>query len=308
MQTNKIEVDRNLKELFQFDDSSFPYITALDNYGLWAEHTLTCHWHDSFEIGIVLSGSVEYIIDSVPVFLKKGDAFFVNMNRLHMAIQHDTEENALIQVFVFKPEVLTGNDAGTVYRKFFLPVIGSDIHGCRISPDTADESVIIDTLKKLSAINYQTPEYELECVALLSKVWQHVFRYISDPQNPSIKTKKMPSGRDNEIRSMLSYIHENYNQKINIDSLMRHSNISRSECFRCFKFFTGKNPVEYINEYRLSKAAHLLRETDMTLTDICFTCGFSGSSYFGKMFKEKYRCSPLQYRHSSHQYFTQPDL
>lgn len=90
MQTNQIEVDRNLKELFQFDDNSFPFIKALDDYSLWAEHTLACHWHDSFELGIVLAGSVEYIIDSVPITLKKGDAFFVNMNRLHMALQKKT--------------------------------------------------------------------------------------------------------------------------------------------------------------------------------------------------------------------------
>lgn len=300
MQAKKIEVDRNLKEQFQFDDNSFPFGIWLDDYSLWAEHTLTCHWHDAFEIGIVLSGSVEYIIDSVPISLEKGDAFFVNMNRLHMAIQRDTKENTVIRVFVFKPDALTGNTAGTVYQKFFLPVIGSDIHGFRINPDTVYGSAAIISLKELSSLDNCKPGYELECIALLSKAWQHVLSYISDPENPVIKTKQQHLGWDTEIRAMLSYIHENYQKKISINSLMDCASISRSECFRCFHFFTGKNPIEYLNEYRLSKAACLLRETDMTITETGFTCGFSDSSYFGKMFRKKYGLSPLQYRCSNH--------
>ncbi|HPJ00729.1 MAG TPA: helix-turn-helix transcriptional regulator [Enterococcus sp.] len=72
--------------------------------------------------------------------------------------------------------------------------------------------------------------------------------------------------------------------------------VSRSECFRCFKKFTNKKPMEYINEYRLFQASKLLKLTPLSIEEITKKCGFSTSSYFGKQFKEVYGVTPLHYR------------
>ena len=60
--------------------------------------------------------------------------------------------------------------------------------------------------------------------------------------------------------------------------------ISRSECFRYFKKFINKNPMEFTNEFRLSKASELLLETDKSIEFISSSCGFNSSSYFCKIF------------------------
>lgn len=65
-------------------------------------------------------------------------------------------------------------------------------------------------------------------------------------------------------------------------------------CF--FKSMTGKTPIEYLNEYRIEKACHKLRYTDMPVTDIAFSCGFSDLSYFIKTFKRLKGVSPGKYR------------
>jgi len=295
MKQTILDVDCNLKENFQFYDSDFPFGIWIDDYGTFAEHTLPCHWHDSFEIVLVLSGTLEYIIDNVPVILEKGQAAFVNMNSLHMAVKRHSE-NAVAQVFVFKPEVLTGSAEGTIYQKYFLPIIGSDVQGFRINTDTKESCAFYRELAELSALDSGEDGYELRCIAHLSRVWDCIFYFFTKQAAMHIKTKKRHYIRNHEMRTMLSYIQQNYMEPLSISSLMKCANISRSECFRCFKFFTCKNPVEYINEYRLSKAARLLCETNLAVTEICFSVGFTNTSYFGKMFKMRYGFSPLQYR------------
>ena len=100
------------------------------------------------------------------------------------------------------------------------------------------------------------------------------------------------------INKILSYIHENYSRKITADDIANHAKISRGECFRCFKRFMDKGLVEYVNEYRLSKAAELLKTTDMSIIDISTECGFENASYFGKMFKDTYNLTPLGYKNA----------
>jgi len=100
------------------------------------------------------------------------------------------------------------------------------------------------------------------------------------------------------INQILSYIHENYNKKITADNIADHIKISRGECFRCFKRHMDKGLVEYINEYRLAKAAEFLKTTDMSVIDISTECGFENASYFGKMFKNAYNLTPLGYKNA----------
>ena len=59
---------------------------------------------------------------------------------------------------------------------------------------------------------------------------------------------------------------------------------------------TGKPPIEYLNEYRIEKAVRKLRLTNLSITDIAFSCGFSDLSYFIKTFKKTKGVSPGKYR------------
>jgi AraC-like DNA-binding protein len=107
----------------------------------------------------------------------------------------------------------------------------------------------------------------------------------------------MQMNREKErAEEILAYIHAHYHEKISVDDIAKKLNLSRSECFRCFKLLTEKSLVEYINEYRLKKAAGLLRETTKTVTEICTECGFENSSYFGKLFKDAFAITPFKYR------------
>ena len=63
-----------------------------------------------------------------------------------------------------------------------------------------------------------------------------------------------------------------------------------------FRKKTGKSFVHYLNDFRLIKAAELLRDTNRPIGDIGRDVGFSNDSYFIMLFREHYQCTPQQYR------------
>lgn len=82
------------------------------------------------------------------------------------------------------------------------------------------------------------------------------------------------------------FIEEHFSEDITLSDLSASANISKSECSRCFKISLNTTPYKYLEEYRLSKASELLRETVEPVGNIATAVGFHQMSHFGKCFKE----------------------
>ena len=68
--------------------------------------------------------------------------------------------------------------------------------------------------------------------------------------------------------------------------------LSRVQLYRKVKALTGSTPVDLIRKARLSQSYHLLQTTDMSISEVAYTVGFSAPSYFTKCFKEEYGLLP----------------
>ena len=98
------------------------------------------------------------------------------------------------------------------------------------------------------------------------------------------------------IKSIHEVIEQNIqNSDFNIDTIAATLGLSRSAFFKKVKSLTGFAPVDLIKEFRLNKAAELLSNTDMTMTEIAYKVGFRDSGYFSKCFRKKYDMSPRDY-------------
>ena len=85
------------------------------------------------------------------------------------------------------------------------------------------------------------------------------------------------------------------NSDFNIDTIATTMGLSRSAFFKKLKGLTGLAPVDLIKEIRLNKSIELIKNTDMTITEIAFAVGFKDSGYFSKCFRKKYNQSPKEY-------------
>lgn len=115
-------------------------------------------------------------------------------------------------------------------------------------------------------------------------------------------TDKVEIGRDHleqEITfSVLSYIEEHYRDG-ELSALAASLNCDLYWISRLIKNTTGKTYTRLLQEKRLSQAAWLLRATTLSITDISLSVGYSNFSYFYRIFRDRYVCSPKEYRKKS---------
>lgn len=106
----------------------------------------------------------------------------------------------------------------------------------------------------------------------------------------------VPSEDEKLLEDFRAEIEKNLSDPdFDIDALCKKLLIGRSTFFRKIKDKTSRTPKEYINDYRLERAAELLKEGDSNVTEVAMDVGFSSSQYFSKCFKEKFRQLPKNY-------------
>lgn len=72
-------------------------------------------------------------------------------------------------------------------------------------------------------------------------------------------------------------------------------NLSPSAVQKKIKRVTGQNYSEFINNFKLERAAHLIKQNSNTISEISSMVGYNSLSYFSKCFKDKYRVSPKKF-------------
>lgn len=82
-----------------------------------------------------------------------------------------------------------------------------------------------------------------------------------------------------------------------IDDLVGSLGMSRSVFYRRLKSIVGQSPSEYINQYRLQRAAAMLRADDSkVISTVAYECGFSSPQYFSNLFRKRYQMTPNEWR------------
>jgi len=85
------------------------------------------------------------------------------------------------------------------------------------------------------------------------------------------------------------------NSEFGVEDLAKALSFSRMQLYRKFKSVRGLSANEFIRAYRIKKAALLLRETDLNVSEILYDIGFTNRSYFSKCFKQNFEMSPKEY-------------
>lgn len=96
---------------------------------------------------------------------------------------------------------------------------------------------------------------------------------------------------------VIDYIRLNYNNDITLKDLAENVFfLNGSYLSHLLKIKTGKNYLTYLTEIRMEKAEELLRESEMTVTEIAGLCGYNDISKFIQVFKKYYGKTPKRYR------------
>lgn len=98
------------------------------------------------------------------------------------------------------------------------------------------------------------------------------------------------------IRQAKEYIYHNYSHPIRLEDIAAAVYLSPAYLSNIFKKVTGKNLVNFINEYRVEQAKKLLVSTNMTVEEIANAVGFDSHRYFGNIFRKTLGIKPSEYR------------
>lgn len=98
------------------------------------------------------------------------------------------------------------------------------------------------------------------------------------------------------IKRVLEYTEANIsNPNFSVEELSRELGMSRVHLYKKLSSLSGKTPIEFIRIIRLKRAAQLLQESRLTVSEIAYEVGFNNPRYFRKYFKDEFGVLPSQY-------------
>lgn len=99
-----------------------------------------------------------------------------------------------------------------------------------------------------------------------------------------------------QVSEAAQYINENISITTTIDDIASKVGLSEGKLQHGFKVLYGNTINGYINDVRIKMSSQLLRSTDFNISEIVYKIGLTSRSYFSKIFKENYGCTPTEYR------------
>ena len=295
-----------LKEIRVHGSRSFPcafYRTGGNVKGMLVKH----HWHDEVEI-LYFSGGDFCLEVNMERFHISGECFcFINPGELHSIY---IEKNGLCveNAVVFGMDLLSFADSmDQIQSSLLLPVQNGSMVFPRMVEAASPAFWEIRDAFRLIAGSFGKAEYtgsfldgsastdDITCQLYIKSSLLRILAALSS-YGLFKTTEKNHNSKVETIKTTLTYIQENYKEKIYIRDLAGLIGMNEQYFCRFFKKSIGRSPMEYINEYRIKKAMDCLKESDMPVTEVCLECGYNNLGNFLREFRKYTDTTPLKYR------------
>ena len=289
----ELMLDDRQREKLQGYDPGFPY-TAIDcRFDGYSGPCVDWHWHATLEINVCVSGVLKTSTQRGEYIVREGDAVLVNANVLHRNEAYEGAPGVRVQTHMFDRSLVAA--AELPQRRYVAPVVECTLlDALPLFRENAEHRAVLEALDRaFEAASEEKDGYELEICGLLNRAWQGVYAQALPVIGARQPLPRMETAR---LKQMLGFIREHFAEDISPADIATAAGVCERECFRCFKQELGTTPLSSLTDFRVRKAAELLRETDRSVTDIAAACGFATPSYFGKVFRRRMNLSPLAYR------------
>ena len=243
------------------------------------------HFHEFDKLVLLLSGRVDYALESIVYTLRPWDILLVRHHTIHKALVDKSVPYERIILYLDRKYF----DRLMPQARLFACFDRADERAeYLLSPDDEQRAQLGEVLagieKSLHAADFgaqaMCDSYLVQLLVLLGRL--------------SANTEAVLSGEgqyDEKIAAVLSYISENLTEGLSVDELAESVHISRYHFMRLFKAQTGTSVHAYVRQRRLMHAAHLIRE-GMSAARAAEESGFADYSAFHRAFTSAFGVSP----------------
>jgi AraC-like DNA-binding protein len=261
------------------------YMDSLSSFRMY-RHTLEqeigTHWHQFYELGVVVSGTGAHHINGVPFRMERGHAFLMTPADFHRIVP-DPGQTLRLYNLIFTERMISDELAEQLFER------GNAYH-CEYGEK-----------------EYADAEHEFERIVRESGDWRElsgvvvkgcIERLLVDLCRGCPPSKEPNLSMHPSIRKALVYVQHHFREQLLLEEVARFSGLSVNYFSESFRKQTGQTFQTHVRDRRLGFAKSLIEATDLPITEICHAAGFNTLTYFVRAFKAKYRMSPRKLRGS----------
>lgn len=276
------------QETKQHTPSDFPYNTYLCTIPLDFD-SVKLHWHEEAELIVIKKGEGKVGVDLIQYEVQAGDIVVVMPGQLH-SIEQKNDIVMEYENILFKPSLLISSGVdkcgdGLIAELFsgerrVAPLMGGSF--------STEARLLVERIDRLC--DMRPYGYQLAVKGLL-------FQLVAGMLSEGGRSVSVANRRSLEkLKSILSYVEGHYSESISIADMAGICYYSSSYFMKFFKETMGVGFTQYLNDYRLEKAAQRLVSSEDNILEIASAHGFDNLSYFTRSFKKKYGITPGKYR------------
>lgn len=239
------------------------------------------HWHDYFEIELVIEGKSEHLLNNQSHAISRGDTCLLTYFDFHTHRPIDNEYATMFN-FNFDPNALPENIMNILLS---LP----NAISCKF-----DEKELQEILSDIELIDREQFEADdLIHRTYMSTIFTKIILTIL--RKCGIEQITENTGDQASFNKAVALMRCHFRENITLSSIAQQVGMSPNYVGQLFKSHFGHTFSEQLLSIRLKYSKNLLKYSNYSIIDVAQYCGFKSPSYFIKCFKEKYGITPKQY-------------
>lgn len=269
-------MEKAIAKDFRLQEGTGLGITSVGRSDTMAGHKYGPAVRPYYLIHYILAGAGTFMADNVAYHLHAGQGFLIEPNyRTTYIADEDTPWSYVWLGFAGKGAAELVDQLSITAQ---TPVFNS----------TASFE-LADCVNHVLAITEMTPAGNLRALSQLLRF----LSYIADATISDLSSSQPQ--RNDYVEQATQYVKEHLTT-VSVNSLAAAINLNRSYLTNLFKDNLDMTPSEYIRNFRVTKARHLLESSTLRIDQIADRCGYQHTKSFARLFKQTYGISPRKYR------------
>jgi len=212
----------------------------------------------------------------------------ISSDEIH-SITNQSESSNVIHVYI---------DCNTCYDRFsdFYEIVAISTYDESFKQLNQNKYIIIKNVYELAIAlnNHSDSDVILEHFDALIK--SIIICYRKPPNGMEVPVSNTDDDKMALIYRTIRYMYSNYDHKLNLQEISDAEYINLYHLSHSFKEITGYSFRDWLNFVRAEQAEKMMLETNLTLSEIAYKCGFSDVRYLNKHFQKWYKTTPNKYR------------